>query len=64
MNKIQKLRYIHSQIMIASQQLRVLTDKITEEENPIAIQVFAELAHSLSLRIWKMNEKTGRMFKF
>lgn len=64
MSKRKKLEKIHTKIMCASEQIKVLSKYIgfytdTAAEN----QVFAELINEKSRQIFKANEKIGRIFK-
>jgi len=63
MSKIKKLNYLHSKIMIASEQLEVLTEKIYESEKQSEIMVLSKLSNGIAKKISKFNEKIGILFK-
>jgi len=64
MSKIKKLNYFHAEIMEASQQLEVLTNKIYESEERIEIMVLSGLSNTIAKKISRLNSKIGQLFKF
>lgn len=63
MSKINKLEYLHNEIMIAAEQLIVLTDKIHEAENHVEMMVLSNLSNGIAKKLSRCNQKIGIIFK-
>lgn len=63
MSKIKKLRYLREEIIKASEQLEVLTNKIYESEKHSEIMVLSSLSNAIAKKISKLNKQIGITFK-
>lgn len=61
--KIKQLAYLKKEIMSASFQLKIITDKISEEEDIVSAQILADIANDIAKRTCKLNERIGVIFK-
>lgn len=62
MSKLKQLRYLNNEILMASEQIEVLTDKIFESEKHGEIMVLASLSNKIAKKISKLNEKIEKVF--
>lgn len=62
-NKIAKLDTLRTQIMIALEEIKMLTQKISEEENIIFSQMMSEIAFRNAKYASRLNQKIAELFR-
>lgn len=61
--KIEQLYYIRSEMMRLLNQLKLLTNYISEEENIANTQTLGHLSNKIANKASVLNEQIGRIFK-
>ena len=62
-DKIEHLLYLRSEVMAALGELKLLTEKICDEEEIASAQIFGNISNKIAKRAYKVNESIGRILE-